>query len=45
MKSEFKTTNNRIDKIGKQVAYLDDDTPTREEFDQLQNKVNQYLVQ
>lgn len=25
----------RIDKIGKAVAFLEDDTPTREEFDEL----------
>lgn len=30
----------RIDKIGKQLAYLEDDTPTREEFDKLEGKVN-----
>jgi hypothetical protein len=29
----------RIDKIGPQVARLEDDTPTREEFDDLDNRV------
>ncbi len=26
----------RIDKLGKQLAYLEDDTPTREEYDNLE---------
>ena len=30
----------RIDKLGKQLAYLEDDTPTREEFDNLEKSVN-----
>ncbi len=30
--------NERLDKIGLQLAYLEDDTPTREEFDALVNK-------
>lgn len=30
----------RIDKIGKQLAYLEDDTPTRDEFDELENRVD-----
>lgn len=29
----------RIDKIGKQVAFLEDDAPTREEFDNLEDRV------
>lgn len=29
----------RIDKLGKQLAYLEDDTPTREEFDDLEKRV------
>ena len=29
----------RLDKIGKQLAYLEDDTPTREEYDDLEKKV------
>ena len=29
----------RLDKIGKQLAYLEDDTPTREEFDNLEKRV------
>lgn len=31
--------SNRIDKIGKQLAFLEDDTPTREEFDNLGGRV------
>ncbi len=30
---------NRLDTIGKQLAYLEDDTPTREEFSKLEEKV------
>lgn len=30
----------RIDKLGKQLAYLEDDTPTREEFDNLEKRVH-----
>lgn len=29
----------RLDKIGRQLAYLEDDTPTREEFNKLEKKV------
>ncbi len=32
-------THERIDKIGKSLAYLEDDTPTRDEYDQLENRV------
>lgn len=34
-----KNITQRIDKIGKQLAYLEDDAPTREEFDKLENRV------
>ena len=30
----------RIDKLGKQLAYLEDDAPTREEHDKLEGRVN-----
>ena len=30
----------RLDKIGKQLAYLEDDSPTREEIDKLEKKVD-----
>jgi hypothetical protein len=31
----------RLDKIGSQLAYLEDDTPTREEFDNLEKKIKE----
>src|SRR3989344_2304077 len=31
---------NRLDKIGKSLAYLEDDTPTKEEFDNLEKRVD-----
>lgn len=34
-----KNLTDRMDKIGKQLAYLEDDTPTREEFDGLEKEV------
>lgn len=30
----------RLDNIGKQLAYLEDDAPTKEEFDHLDKRVN-----
>ena len=36
----FQTVNERIDKLGKSLAYLEDDTPTKDEFDGLANKVD-----
>lgn len=35
-----KNLTERIDKLGKQLAYLEDDTPTREEFDNLEKRVD-----
>lgn len=35
-----KRLTERIDKLGKQIAYLEDDTPTREEFDGLTSRVD-----
>jgi hypothetical protein len=35
----FKNVNDRLDKQGKALAYLEDDAPTREEFDRLEQKV------
>lgn len=35
-----KELTERIDKLGKQLAYLEDDAPTKEEFDSLENRVN-----
>lgn len=33
----------RLDKIGKSVAYLEDDAPTREEFDNLERNVDKLI--
>lgn len=35
-----KNLTSRIDKLGKQLAYLEDDAPTREEFNNLEKKVD-----
>lgn len=35
-----KNLTSRIDKLGKQLAYPEDDTPTREEFDKLEDRVD-----
>lgn len=35
-----KNLTERIDKIGMQLAYLEDDAPTREEFDNLAGRVD-----
>ena len=35
-----KNLTERIDKLGKQLAYLEDDAPTREEFDNLEKRVD-----
>ena len=40
----FEKVNKRIDNLGKQLAYLEDDAPTREEFDELAGEVNQIKV-
>ncbi|MBU1032180.1 hypothetical protein KKE03_04660 [Patescibacteria group bacterium] len=37
-----KNLTGRIDKLGKQLAYLEDDTPTREEFDKLEKRVDSF---
>lgn len=38
-KLNFRKVNDRMDKLGRQLAYLEDDAPTREEFDELKEKV------
>ncbi|HEX8931924.1 MAG TPA: hypothetical protein VF810_02100 [Patescibacteria group bacterium] len=38
-KRGFKETHERLDKQGKQLAYLEDDAPTREEHDILVKRV------
>ena len=47
MDKGFKEVNSRIDKLGKSLAYLEDDAPTRDEFDDLEirvKKVEQRVV-
>jgi len=44
MDAGFKNLTDRVDKIGLQVARLEDDTPTVEEFDKLKAKVDKYLA-
>jgi len=39
MKMGFKKVNDRLDKQGKSLAYLEDDAPTREEHDVLEKRV------
>jgi len=39
MKDGFKKVDSRLDKIGKSVAFLEDDTPAREEHDKLEKRV------
>jgi len=39
VKEGFKKVNKRIDKLGAQLAYLDDDAPTREEHEELEERV------
>lgn len=39
-KMGFEKVNSRIDKLGKSLAYLEDDAPTREEFDNLEGRVD-----
>jgi hypothetical protein len=41
MKQGFENLTARMDKIGMQVARLEDDTPTRDEFDNLQTRVEE----
>ena len=40
IKATDKKLTDRLDKIGKSVAFLEDDTPTREEFDDLTQRVD-----
>lgn len=35
-----KNLTGRVDAIGKQLAYLEDDAPTRDEFDHLEKRVD-----
>lgn len=38
-KEEFEKVNRRLDKIGMQLAYLDDDASSREDMDALEKRV------
>lgn len=38
-KDGFKKVNDRIDTLGKSLAYLEDDAPTHDEFDILETRV------
>jgi hypothetical protein len=38
-KEGFEKVHDRLDTQGRQVAYLEDDAPTREEFDELDGRV------
>lgn len=39
MRAGFKNVNERLDKQGKQLAFLEEDAPTREEHDGLTKRV------
>ena len=39
MKNGFKDVNERVDRLGGDIAYLEDDAPTREEHDELEKRV------
>ena len=39
MKQVFEKLTARVDKIGLQVAHLEDDTPTRDEFDDVDSRL------
>ena len=40
----FEKVNKRIDNLGGSLAFLEDDAPTREEFDELAGKVSQIKI-
>lgn len=40
IKEAKKDLTERIDSLGKSLAYLEDDAPTREEFDKLERRVD-----
>ena len=39
MREGFKSVNKRLDMIGKSVAFLEDDAPTREEHEELEKRL------
>lgn len=40
IKNGFQKVNKRIDTLGSQLAYLEDDAPTREEHEELEKRIN-----
>ena len=42
MDKGFKDVNARVDKLGKSLAYLEDNAPTREEFEDLDKRVGNF---
>ena len=38
-RSGFKKVNGRLGKLGSQIAYLEDDAPTRKEHERLENRM------
>ena len=44
-KLDHEKINKRMDKLGEQLAYLEDDAPTREEFDELNERVDNLEIQ
>ncbi|OGM21637.1 hypothetical protein A2955_02315 [Candidatus Woesebacteria bacterium RIFCSPLOWO2_01_FULL_37_19] len=40
MRDGFRKVNDRLDKQGKSLAYLEDDAPTREEHDKMDKRVD-----
>ena len=45
MREGFVKMNKRVDKIGSQLAYLEDDAPTREESEVLEKRVGKLETQ
>jgi uncharacterized phage infection (PIP) family protein YhgE len=45
MREGFKKVNDRLDKQGKSLAYLEDDTPTIGEFEKLEKRVTKLETQ
>ena len=44
LNKKIEASTKRLDKIGKSVAHLEDDTPTREEFDKLEETVEKVVT-
>lgn len=45
LEKKIDENGNRIDKLGKQLAYLEDDAPTRKEYDKLEKRVSKLETQ